>query len=57
MDLVIKMLEKLPKGHVTTMYGCIVIRIGDRYIVGRESVSIRAAGKSINEAAAEVCGR
>lgn len=50
MDLVIKQLETMKKGHATTMFGLVVIRIGDKYIVG-VSPSIREDGKSLLEAA------
>ena len=56
MDLVIKMLEKISKGHATVLYGKIVIRIGNKFIVG-ESPSIHEAGVSLDDAAKIICER
>lgn len=56
MDLVHKILAGMKKGHVTSLYGYIVIRIGDRYIVG-ESPSIREPGLTIEQAVLQICSK
>lgn len=56
MDLVIKNLERISKGHATTLYDFVVIRVGDRYIVGK-SPSIRERGVSLEDAAKIICGK
>ena len=53
MDLLLKLLPTISKGHVTSKFGPCVLRIGDRYSVG-ETVSIRTATLTLEEAAAAV---
>lgn len=49
MDLIKIELEKLSKGHVTSMFGIVVMRIGDRFTFG-ETINIRHRGVDINAA-------
>ena len=53
MDIVKQILEHMKKGHATTLYGAVVIRVGDSYIVGM-SPSIRDRGVGIDAAVAEI---
>ena len=46
MDLIREALEKLSKGHVTTMWGIVVLRRGDTYVYG-ESINIRDTGRNL----------
>jgi len=49
MDLIKIELAKLNRGHVTTMYGIVVMRIGNNFNFG-ETINVRAKGVGIVEA-------
>jgi hypothetical protein len=56
METARKALESMKKGTATILWGRIVMRVGDRYLVG-ETINIHAAGVSIDEAAAVLAAR
>ena len=49
MDIIKIQLEKIGKGCVTSMWDMVVLRVGDRFAVGR-SVSIHQVSLTIDEA-------
>jgi hypothetical protein len=49
MDIMRKMLERISKGHATTHWGLVIMRIGDRYTFG-ETINIRDKGLPLDEA-------
>jgi hypothetical protein len=51
METAKKALEQMKKGTVKVLWGFVVARIGDRYIVG-QTISIRSEGVTADEAAA-----
>lgn len=53
METIRKQLELMKRGHVTTMWGIIVLRRNGLFVVGK-TINIRSAGVGINEAAKEV---
>ena len=55
METARKALQAMKKGTVKTLWDLVVIRIGDRYIVG-ENPSIREAGVDL-ETAAKILAR
>ena len=50
MDLIKKQLENLKRGHITTRWGLVIMRIANNYIVG-ETINPRSKSVSIEEAA------
>jgi hypothetical protein len=52
METARKALENMKKGTVTVLWGFIVLRVGDRYIVGYDTISIHQRGVCIEAAAA-----
>ena len=53
MDLIKIVLEKLRPGHVTQLYGIVVLRRGDSFVCG-ETINIRATGASIDDTAEHI---
>lgn len=56
METATKALANMKKGHVTILWGKVVIRIGDKFIVG-ENPSIRESGIEIEQAAKILCAK
>lgn len=50
METAKKALEMVKKGHATILWGKIVVRVGDKFIIG-ETIRMRDDGVSIDEAA------
>ncbi len=46
-----KQLEQIGRGCVRTLWGVMVWRVGDRYIIGRDSVKVGASGVDLENAA------
>lgn len=57
METARKALEQMKKGTVKVLWDVIVLRIGDRFIVGREAISIHSPGCTLDEAAGFIANR
>ena len=51
MDEAKRQLEQIGRGCVTTLWGVMVWRVGDRYIIGRGSVNVDGSGVGLENAA------
>ena len=51
MDEAKRQLKQIGRGCVATLWGVMVWRVGDRYIIGRDSVNVGSSGLDLENAA------